>query len=211
MSSRSITAMMARSTSSSSRRRSPTVSYASTSSINFLLTSLSSPGSHAGSELHASSVKNRIRNDISKGKIRVNKQDEPYLYKTLMDDYRNNKRTHLDDKAFWIDGRISPKQRAGIVEVAFHDDEAHALYSRCFDRPLADLYTLFKKNRVTTKDGTAVNNTDDNETPEDKTVVVLTGGTFSNECVMKRTKTKITAAKLKLLDWTNSAAVGGQP
>lgn len=156
----------------------------------FPWTNMLSSGIHGGSELHASYVKDRVRKDIASQTIRVEKKYEPYVYETLMNDYRL-KRSTINGDTFWISGQSSPKPNAKSVSVVFSKQEAKSLYEKCFAKPLAELYGVLRRSAKVSKN----------------TVVVLNGGTFSNTHIEGKTLQEIAKAGLKNLPWTDSVTV----
>jgi hydrogenase maturation factor HypF (carbamoyltransferase family) len=106
-----------------------------------------------------------------------------------MDNYRKV-RGKIDGSSFSIRGWTSDTG-AAVSIITFSKDEAKRLYMKCFGRPLAQLYSVLRKNA---KLGTDV-------------AVVLNGGTFSNAHISRQTRKKIEDLGLKYLPWTNSIAV----
>lgn len=156
-------------------------------------------GVHGGSELHAASVKERIRKDLDNRKIEVPQRDVAFLYESLMNDYRSEKRRTIDGKMFRIEGRSNPDRRqpANTVEVVFKDEQALKLYENCFGKPLARLYDMLRLFK----------------TPEPingVTAVVLNGGTFSNDYILNQTKREINHPNLKHIHWSGNVSVDGR-
>lgn len=138
----------------------------------------------------------KIHQEIIQDKIDVKPHNRQYLYGSLMGNYRLDHRSILNGCSFSIRGWTcrEPGKVSKSVEVQFNTTEARKFYDKCFAKPLAELYSVFRKNT-----GFAEN-----------AVVVLNGGTFSNGHIFRQTTREIKKARLRHLPWTDGISVDGR-
>lgn len=131
-----------------------------------------------------------IRKHIERKRFKVEPSEEPYLYKSIMDNYRTKRLSCINDKSFFIQGQAKDSKGAVSNVVNFSDEEAKRLYYTCFEWPLGELVCRFKN--------TAAN-----------TAVVLTGGTFANRHLLEKAKKKISDGGLQYLEYVETHTVHG--
>lgn len=90
-----------------------------------------------------------------------------------------------------VDGTLPAGEH---IKINFYKQEAERLYRRCFGKPLAELYGVFRKAAKTTRD----------------TVVVLNGGTFAIAHIREKTEREIFATRLEHIAWADSVSVDGR-
>lgn len=156
-------------------------------------------------------MKEKIRKCLLSGEISGDGTDKPFLYESLMNDYRMNNRGRIDGSEFWINGRNNAGKDATNVQVKFSGTEARALWRNCFGKPLAEFNSVLKNQAKRARAASTFSQSSESSPQTiDNVVVVLYGGTFSNTNIRNQTKKVIRDVKLQYLSWTDSVAIDGQ-
>ncbi|KAJ6779418.1 hypothetical protein PWT90_10548 [Aphanocladium album] len=146
---------------------------------------------HGGLELHKALVQRRILHDMESGKLRPPKDQEMAVYTGLIQNYLTEYRKHVDGKEYLLTATPTVDR---VYQIKFEAEEAQGMYERCFYAALEEVSLHLKEVSK--------------EQMSSEAEVVLTGGSFRNDHLVKEVKKEISRWGFRFHDATQSNFYG---
>ncbi|KND90880.1 hypothetical protein TOPH_04532 [Tolypocladium ophioglossoides CBS 100239] len=147
-------------------------------------------GVYGGSELHTSWVKSVIEQQIDQRRSHLNEAEREHLLQDCLDVYRRKRRENIDGENFFLRGSTSDTEYAEEFQFKFSAEDCRENYEKYFGEPLQVLFSEIRNSAEYSKN----------------VGVVLTGGSFLNETILKQTIAVIEESGLYYKPWKGVVA-----